>query len=266
MNFESSLSVELKSIEKFINSPVNPDLVHKVIIKTLQIIPCEPGNFETGQLPSLQKFLNRLIHCLHLNNGILMSTIIYLNRLQAKLPQNCKGLPSTRHRILLSCLILSIKFNNDFSIKNYDWLSLTNNLFNLKDINLMERQLLYLLNWNLFINEYETFNNFPRFLNPIRQSLVNNIKMNQYLSEQKRFHHKVQKQQQYYSDSMSTASSSPISMQDSPSSHCRQGSNSSNESVEDISQISPMIELTASKEQQELNRLIESLSTKPLYD
>lgn len=183
-------SFESKSVEIFIKSKIDQDLVHKLIVKTLQIIPCpnETKEFvqENKKLPSLQKFLNRLIDCLNLNNGILMFTMIYLNRLKLKLPNNCKGLPSTRHRILLSCLILSIKFNNDFSLKNHDWLKLTNRLFNLKDINLMERQLLYLLNWNLVVSEQEILLNFNKFLTPIKESLINNYRMKQYLSQQKK--------------------------------------------------------------------------------
>lgn len=185
-------SIESKAVDIFIKSSIDQELVHKLIVKTLQIIPCENEDInainEKKRLPSLLKFLNKLIQSLNLNNGILMSTIVYLNRLKTKLPQNCKGLPSTRHRILLSCLILSIKFNNDFSLKNYDWLKLTNKLFNLKDINLMERQLLYLLNWNLFINEIELFNAFNRFLNPIKEKLLNNYRMKQYLNQQQHMH------------------------------------------------------------------------------
>lgn len=183
-------SIETKAVEQFIQAPVNQDLAHQVVVKTLQIIPCDNSDpkliMESKKLPSLLKFLNRLITCLNLNNGILMFTIVYLNRLKSKLPNNCKGLPSTRHRILLSCLILSIKFNNDFSLKNHDWYRLTNSLFNLKDINLMERQLLYLLSWNLFIPDLELYNTFNKFLYPIKEKLVNHYRMKQYLAYQQK--------------------------------------------------------------------------------
>ena len=53
--------------------------------------------------------------------------------------------PCTRHRILLSCLILSSKFHNDSSPKNKHWAKYTDGLFNVKDINLMERQLISLV-------------------------------------------------------------------------------------------------------------------------
>lgn len=185
-------SIETKSVEYFVKSSINQDLAHQLVVKTLQIIPCDNSDpklvYESKKLPSLLKFLNKLINALNLNNGILMSTIVYLNRLKSKLPNNCKGLPSTRHRILLSCLILAIKFNNDFSLKNHDWLKLTNNLFNLKDINLMERQLLYLLNWNLFIHDLELFNTFSKFVYPIKEKLINNYRMKQYLAYQQKAH------------------------------------------------------------------------------
>ena len=49
--------------------------------------------------------------------GTLMATLIYLQKLKSRLPKNAHGLPCTRHRILLSCLILSSKFHNDSSPK-----------------------------------------------------------------------------------------------------------------------------------------------------
>lgn len=218
-------SVESRAVDIFIKSTIDQDLVHKLVVKTLQIIPCESEDInvinDKKRLPSLLKFLNKLIQSLNLNNGILMSTIVYLNRLKSKLPQNCKGLPSTRHRILLSCLILSIKFNNDFSLKNYDWLKLTNRLFNLKDINLMERQLLFLLNWNLFINEIELFNTFNKFLHPIKEKLLNNYRMKQYLSQQQQIHSPKK-------DSMPSSPTTPNSVLS--SSHSPQSAGSSNSS------------------------------------
>lgn len=271
-------TIEAKAIEILVKSPLDHDLVHKVVVRALQIIPCpnETDQFikENKKLPSLQKFLNRLIDCLNLNNGILMFTMIYLNRLKSKLPTNCRGLPSTRHRILLSCLILSIKFNNDFSLKNHDWMKLTNNLFNLKDINLMERQLLYLLNWNLFISEQDLFVNFNKFLTPIKDNLIQNRRMKQYLLEQKRQQHAEQCQehiQEPQSPSISSQESTtpytphtPYGSDYSPSSRCSSVSTAYTSSPQkdylDLpTKINPIIELTALTEQYELNKMIESL-------
>lgn len=284
-------SIDTKAIEAFNQSPINQDLVHLVIVRTLQIIPCDKDSAnainDNKRLPSLLKFLNRLIQALRLNNGIFMSTIIYLNRLKAKLPENCKGLPSTRHRILLSCLILSIKFNNDFSLKNHDWLKLTNRLFNLKDINLMERQLLYLLDWNLFVNEFEIFHHFNKFLAPIKDDLMDKMNMNKYISSLESPKSSCPQTPTSRSPSFKSFSPNPSCYSSTPSpvlsqydrkasssslgsvSHYRRDSDSSVDSIalEPINThiknvfptaVNPLIELTTLNEQYALNKMLES--------
>ncbi|EGV63690.1 hypothetical protein CANTEDRAFT_114783 [Yamadazyma tenuis ATCC 10573] len=263
-------SVDSKAIELFIKSPIDQDLVQKVIVKTLQIIPCDKNSTvyvdDDKKLPSVSKFLNTLIQALDLNNGILMSTVVYLNRLKSKLPKNCKGLTSTRHRILLSCLILSIKFNNDFSMKNYDWLKLTNKLFNLKDINLMERQLLYLLNWHLLVNEFELFHHFSQLLCPIKDNLMNKYRMKQYLKQQQKLHATSPKilasspqtgTGPFPAPPITPISASPISSQRSFESHPISSTFSTIRKSIPVD-VNPLIELTALNEQYQLNKLLES--------
>ena len=50
----------------------------------------------------------------------------------------------TRHRILLASLILSDKYLRDTPLRNKSW-AVFGTYFSLAEVNLMERQLLYLL-------------------------------------------------------------------------------------------------------------------------
>lgn len=182
-------SIDLKALNVFVHSAVSQDMIHNLVVKTLQVIPClEDKNKKASAngkpLPSLMTFINRLVRYTNVYTGTLMTTLVYLERLKQKLPRNAQGLPCTRHRIFLSCLILASKFHNDSSPKNMHWAKYTDGLFSVNDVNLMERQLLYLLNWDLRVSNEEMVEQLGKFLDPIREDLIRSIKMRKFLHKQ----------------------------------------------------------------------------------
>ena len=174
-------SIDLQALKVFLNGPITHDMIHKIVVATLQVIPCEDTKSKTytssnntiKQLPSLMTFLTKLVKYTNVYTGTLMATLIYLQKLKSRLPKNAHGLPCTRHRILLSCLILSSKFHNDSSPKNKHWAKYTDGLFNVKDINLMERQLIFLLNWDLKVTNEEMCQSLQSFWNQSKLILLN---------------------------------------------------------------------------------------------
>ncbi|ODQ77091.1 hypothetical protein BABINDRAFT_163825 [Babjeviella inositovora NRRL Y-12698] len=171
-----------KALKVFIQQPVNKQMIEALVVATLTVLPCQ-GEFQksaypsppaspSGQrnLPSLHTFITKLVKETHVYTGTLMATLVYLGRLRTLLPANAEGLPCTRHRIFLACLVLSAKFHNDSSPKNKHWAKYTG-LFEVSDINLMERQLLYLLNWDLRVQDNELYFHLKEFLDPIRQDM-----------------------------------------------------------------------------------------------
>ena len=184
-------SIDLQALKVFLNGPITHDMIHKIVVATLQVIPCEDTKSKTytasdntiKQLPSLMTFLTKLVKYTNVYTGTLMATLIYLQKLKSRLPKNAHGLPCTRHRILLSCLILSSKFHNDSSPKNKHWAKYTDGLFNVKDINLMERQLIFLLNWDLKVSNEEMCQSLQSFLEPIKSGLIKQEKFQKYLQQ-----------------------------------------------------------------------------------
>jgi hypothetical protein len=61
----------------------------------------------------------------------------------------------TRHRIFLATIIITTKYLHDSAIKNKYWVTYAE-MFTAHEINLMEKQLLQLLDYNLEINDFDT--------------------------------------------------------------------------------------------------------------
>ncbi|GEQ69061.1 hypothetical protein JCM33374_g2732 [Metschnikowia sp. JCM 33374] len=292
-------TLDMKALNVFIQTPVTQDMVHKLVVATLQVIQCQDDKFTKSSsggkaLPSLMSFINKLVKYTNVYTGTLMATLVLLDRLKSKLPHNAQGLSCTRHRVFLSCLILASKFHNDSSPKNVHWAKYTDGLFSLKDVNLMERQLLFLLDWNVKVSNEEMVSHLHKFLSPIKEDLVNAAKMRKFLyAQQKATSSRLQTQTQtqaqakshVHSDtslrstisrsssatsSLSLTRESPISPANSDGSryHVRQSSCSSVESVSPMMaqkahrwnlQINPHIEMVARSEEQELTKMLHQL-------
>ncbi|KAJ6439208.1 cyclin [Purpureocillium lavendulum] len=130
-------------------------------------------------LPSMEDFITQLVVCSNVQVPTLMSTLVYFNRLKSKLRCTSPGLNCTAHRIFLATLIVAAKYLNDKSPKNRHWAKYTQiNTetyqfgLNLTEVNLMERQLLFLLEWKLRITENDLYAALDCFLEPLRMNII----------------------------------------------------------------------------------------------
>ena len=168
-----------KALHVLMKSPVTDDIVKYLTNVTLKVLPqsnypsppSSPSRHSKEHLPSLMTFITRLVRYTNVYTPTLLATVCYLNKLKRILPKDATGLPSTIHRLFLACLILRSTGHNDSSPKNVHWARYTDGLFSLEDINLMERQLLQLLNWDINVSEDDLILDLRPLLEPIKEDL-----------------------------------------------------------------------------------------------
>ncbi|KXG53616.1 uncharacterized protein PGRI_006660 [Penicillium griseofulvum] len=193
-----SLSLNRAALDEFVTTRVTREMVAYLAQQAAQVIRCEAHVTNTvnqnGQptppstppmeptdlpdLPSMEVFIASLVARSQVQVPTLMSCLVYLGRLRSRLPPVAKGMRCTVHRIFLASLILAAKQLNDSSPKNKHWARYTavrgfdDFGFSLPEVNLMERQLLFLLDWDLLITEQDLFTYLEPFLGPHRQRLI----------------------------------------------------------------------------------------------
>ncbi|EIM85497.1 uncharacterized protein STEHIDRAFT_59496, partial [Stereum hirsutum FP-91666 SS1] len=125
--------------------------------------PDSQASNKASGIPPLEDFIVAVIKASNVQVPTLLTTLIYLDRLHQKLPKMAKGIPCTRHRVFLATLIVAAKYLNDSSPKNKHWAAYAK-LFDIAEINLMEKQLLFLLGYDLRFDELEAISHFEPFL------------------------------------------------------------------------------------------------------
>ena len=200
-NMVSYLAKQASSV---IRCEQRPGQTNKNLPPTPPLTPSyddEPRSPIQPSLPSLEEFIQSLSDKSRVQVPTLMSSLVYLSRLQSRLPPVAKGMRCTVHRIFLASLILAAKNLNDSSPKNKHWARYSSVKgydgfgFSITEVNLMEKQLLFLLDWDLRITNDDLFLHLEPFLAPIREHQERALLKRQQTARE---HQVLQQQRAYY--------------------------------------------------------------------
>ncbi|KAJ2059963.1 hypothetical protein GGI17_004075 [Coemansia sp. S146] len=87
--------------------------------------------------------------------AVLVTALIYVERLRKHLPKTATGSMDTPYRIFLASLLLADKFWSDHSVQIKNLVAAAGGVFSMKEIAAMERALLKLLQFNLYVSADE---------------------------------------------------------------------------------------------------------------
>lgn len=201
------------ALEQFVYQPVGRDMIAYLAQAAQNVICCDPSSQSRSQLPptppktpepkasvtddkklpTVEEFITQLVVSSNVQVPTLMSSLVYLNRLKARLQPQARGIRCTAHRIFLASLILAAKYLNDSSPKNKHWANYTNITteyyqfgFSRTEVNTMEKQLLFLLEWDLRIHEEDLYRSLEFFLEPLRQKIADRHTRKMQQREEKR--------------------------------------------------------------------------------
>lgn len=163
---------DIEQLQNFNRQQISLEMVKFLVENTNLILDFNnisnvktPNALLDYQLPTLRDFIITVINNSKVSTGQLMTTIVYLKKLQDVVMTEKMVNPKTPYCLFLGCLVIAAKTLNDSSPMNRHWSNHTNGLLTLKEINATERLILKYLNWDICITTTELLSYLKPLIN-----------------------------------------------------------------------------------------------------
>ncbi|GAA5972754.1 hypothetical protein JCM11641_003005 [Rhodosporidiobolus odoratus] len=119
-----------------------------------QQVTVDPKTGKEHAVPQLGEFIAYALYRTRLPVSITHQALLLLTRLKQRYP-SARGTSTSPHRLFLSSLMLSSKISMDDTYSNKSWQVVGQGLFELREVNQMERELFAFLGWNVVVRDEE---------------------------------------------------------------------------------------------------------------
>ncbi|KAJ2703993.1 hypothetical protein FB645_003649 [Coemansia sp. IMI 203386] len=120
--------------------------------KTAAAPPVIIASTSRQMLPPIEVFVRSITNTLNTKAAVLVTALIYVERLGKRLPRSATGAPDTPYRVFLAALMLADKFWSDHSVAAKNLVAAAGGAFGQREIAAMERAMLKLLGFNLYVS------------------------------------------------------------------------------------------------------------------
>lgn len=113
-------------------------------------LPALPSRVLDDTLPPLSEFMGRLTARTRIDMDTVCLALLFCKKLKAKHPQ-CRGSHGTGHRLFLASMLTACKYLHDDAYENSAWAKASAGLFSTAQVNEIEYEFLFYLEWELHI-------------------------------------------------------------------------------------------------------------------
>ncbi|KAF8653280.1 hypothetical protein AX16_003982 [Volvariella volvacea WC 439] len=156
-------STQVRSTDPFYGQEKVARMCHRFITHLFACPELPPNAQQTTNFPMharLPYFIAYALHRTKLHQSVVTASLILLQRLKARFP-TARG--SSGHRLFISAFMISSKVICDDTYSNKSWTIVAQNMFSLREINQMEREMCNYLDWELTVDK-AMLDNFSSYL------------------------------------------------------------------------------------------------------
>lgn len=150
----SPLPTTTMSVDRFYGFRDTAELCEHVITSLFSVTTPPAPTSAKDAIPPLGEFIAYALYRTRLPLAITHQALLLLGRLKARYP-SARGTSTSPHRLFLSSLMLSSKISMDDTYSNKSWQVVGQGLFELRELNCMERECFAFLGWNVVVRDEE---------------------------------------------------------------------------------------------------------------